>query len=84
MVAPSLIPHKPSDRVKTNRLDATTLARLFRAGDLTTLWVPDPAHEAMRNLIWARMAAVETVRVHKQQVGASLLRHSRVFPRKKS
>jgi transposase len=83
VVAPSLIPRKPSDRVKTNRRDATTLARLLRAGELTAVWVPDPAHEAMRNLVRARTAAVETVRVHKQQVGAFLLRHGRVSPLKK-
>ena len=51
VTAPSLIPRKPSDRVKTNRRDATALARLLRAGELTAVWVPDPAHEAMRNLI---------------------------------
>lgn len=83
VVAPSLIPRKPSDRVKTNRRDATTLARLLRAGELTAVWVPDPAHEAMRNLVRARTAAVETVRVHKQQVGAFLLRHGRISPLKK-
>jgi transposase len=84
VVAPSLIPRKPSDRVKTNRRDATTLARLLRAGELTAVWVPDPAHEAMRNLVRARASAVETVRVHKQQVSAFLLRHSRIFPRRKN
>jgi transposase len=84
VVAPSLIPRKPSDRVKTNRRDAISLARLLRAGELTAVWVPDPAHEAMRNLIRSRTAAVETVRVHKQHVSSFLLRHSRIFPRKKN
>lgn len=84
VTAPSLIPRKPSDRVKTNRRDATALARLLRAGELTAVWVPDPAHEAMRNLIRSRTAAVETVRVHKQQVSALLLRHGRIFPRRKT
>lgn len=84
VAAPSLIPRKPSDRVKTNRRDATALARLLRAGELTAVWVPDPAHEAMRNLIRCRTAAVETVRVHKQQVSAFLLRHARIFPRRKT
>jgi len=51
VVAPSLIPKKPGDRVKTNRRDATTLARLHRAGELTSVWVPDAAHEAMRDLV---------------------------------
>jgi len=83
VIAPSLIPRKPSDRIKTNRRDAISLARLLRAGELTAVWVPDPAHEAMRNLIRSRTAAVETIRVHKQQISAFLLRHSRIFPRQK-
>jgi transposase len=45
MVAPSLIPRRPGERVKTNRRDATTLARLHRAGELASVWVPDAAHE---------------------------------------
>lgn len=49
--APSLIPRKPGDRVKTNRPDAVSLARLLRAGELTAVWVPDESHEAMRNLV---------------------------------
>ena len=57
MVAPSLVPRKPGDRVKTNRRDAVTLARLHRAGELTAVWVPDPTHEAMRDLIRAHTAA---------------------------
>jgi transposase len=50
VVAPSLIPKKPSDRIKTNRRDAISLARLLRAGELTAVWVPDTAHEALRSL----------------------------------
>ena len=57
MVASSLIPSRPGDRVKTNRRDATTLARLHRAGELTPVWVPDAAHEAMRDLVRARATA---------------------------
>lgn len=83
VVAPSLIPRKANDRIKTNRRDATGLARLLRAGELTSVWVPDPAHEAMRNLIRSRTAVVETIRAQKQHVGAFLLRHSRIFPRHK-
>src|SRR5579859_7110306 len=64
VVAPSLIPRKASDRVKTKRRDAISLARLLRAGELTAVWVPDPGHEAMRNLIRSRAATVETIRVH--------------------
>ena len=82
--APSLIPKKPSDRVKTNRRDALTLARLWRAGELTAVWVPDTAHEAMRNLVRARAATVKDVGLKKRQVSAFLLRHSRIFPRKKN
>lgn len=84
VVAPSLIPRRPGDRVKTNRRDATTLARLLRAGELTAVWVPDPVHEAMRNFVRARTAAVETVRVHKQQVNAFMLRHGRTAPVRKA
>ena len=50
VAAPSLIPKKPGDRVKTNRRDAVGLAKLSRAGELTAVWVPDERHEAMRDL----------------------------------
>jgi transposase len=70
--------------VKTNRRDAVALARLLRAGELTPVWVPDESHEAMRDLVRARAAAVETLRVHRQQVSAFMLKHSRIFPRKKA
>ena len=59
VVAPSLIPKKPGDRVKTNRRDALNLAKLLRAGELTAVWVPDARHEAMRDLMRAREAAVD-------------------------
>jgi transposase len=84
VVAPSLIPRKPGDRVKTNRRDAIGLARLLRAGELTSVWVPDEGHEAMRDLVRARAAAVETQRVHRQQVGSFMLKHGRVYPRPKA
>ena len=58
MVAPSLIPRKPGDRIKTDRRDAINLAKLHRAGELTAVWVPDQAHEAIRDLVRARLAAV--------------------------
>lgn len=83
VVAPSLIPRKPGDRVKTNRRDAVSLARLLRAGELTAVWVPDECHEAMRDLVRARAAAVETLRVHRQHVSAFMLKHGRIFPRKR-
>jgi transposase len=82
VVAPSLIPRKPGDRVKTNRRDAVGLARLLRAGELTAVWVPDESHEAMRDLVRARAAAVETQRVHRQQVSSFMLKHGRAFPQK--
>ena len=46
VVAPSLIPRKPGERIKTDRRDANKLAKLHRAGELTAVWVPDQAHEA--------------------------------------
>ena len=79
VVAPSLIPRKPGDRVKTNRRDAVTLARLHRAGELTRVWVPDTIHEAVRDLVRAREAAAEDRRKKRQQLLAFLLRQGRIF-----
>ena len=79
VVAPSLIPKKPGDRVKTNRRDAIGLARQLRAGELTAVWVPDSRHEAMRELTRARGAAVEDARQKGQQVSAFLLRLGRHY-----
>src|SRR3954469_25168052 len=59
VIAPSLVPKRPGDRVKTNRRDAVTLARLLRAGELTAIWVPDEVHEAVRDLVRARDAAAQ-------------------------
>ena len=50
VVAPALIPRKAGDKVKTDRRDAMMLAQMLRAGQLTAVWVPDEAHEAMRDL----------------------------------
>jgi transposase len=83
VVAPSLIPRRPGDRVKTNRRDALSLARLLRAGELTAVWAPDERHEAMRDLVRARSAAFD-LRVKRQQTGAFLLRLGRVYPGKKT
>jgi transposase len=58
VVAPSLIPMKAGDRVKTDRRDALMLAKLHRAGELTAIWIPDAAHEAMRDLVRARATSV--------------------------
>jgi transposase len=84
VVAPSLVPVRAGNRVKTNRRDAVTLARLHRAGELTAVWVPDPTHEAMRDLVRARTAAMETVRRARQQLQGFLLRHGRVFTGRKA
>jgi transposase len=75
---------RAGDRVKTNRRDAIGLAKLLRAGELTPVWVTDEGHEAIRNLVRARTAAVETQRVHRQQVSAFMLKHGRVFPWKET
>jgi transposase len=80
VVAPSLIPKKPGDRVKTNRRDAVSLAKLLRAGELTAVWVPDRHHEAMRDLTRAREAAVTDLRSKRQQVSAFLLRQGLHYP----
>lgn len=61
MVAPSLIPMKAGDRVKTDRRDAAMLAKLHRSGELTAVWVPDAAHEAMRDLVRARVTAMRVL-----------------------
>ena len=58
VVAPSLIPKKATDRVKTDRRDADQLARLYRAGELTAIHVPDQEDEAVRDLVRARTSAV--------------------------
>ena len=70
VAAPSLIPKKPGDRVKTNRRDAVGLAKLLRAGDLTAVWVPDERHEAMRDLSRAREAAQKDLQGKRQQVSS--------------
>ena len=80
VVAPSLIPKRPGDKVKTNRRDAMSLAKLLRAGELAPVWVPDPRHEAMRDLTRARDSAVMDLRSKRQQVSAFLLRQGRPYP----
>ena len=80
VIAPSMIPRKSGERQKTDKRDAASLAVLHRGGLLTAVWVPDAAHEAMRDLIRARLAAVRAVRAARQQLSAFLLRHERVYP----
>ena len=74
VVAPSLIPRRAGDRVKTDRRDAASLARLHRAGELTAVWVPDAGHEAIRDLVRARLDAVHALRRARQQLSGFLLR----------
>jgi len=83
VVAPSLIPKRPGDRVKTNRRDAVNLAKLLRADELTAVWVPDGRHEAMRDLTRARETAMLDLRKKRQQVSAFLLRLERPYPESK-
>ena len=80
VVAPSLIPSKPGDRIKTNRRDAENLARLLRAGELTSVWVPDERHEAMRDLSRARETAVDDLKRKRQQISSLLLRLGLHYP----
>lgn len=84
VVAPSLIPRRSGDRVKTNRRDAQSLARLLRAGELTAVWVPDETHEAARDLVRTRAMAIEDYRRKRQHVTSFLLRHGRVYESKAS
>lgn len=79
VVAPSLIPRRSGERIKTNRRDAVTLARLHRAGELTGVWVPDGVHEAVRDLVRTREAAADELRRKRQQLLSFLLRHSRIY-----
>jgi transposase len=74
VVAPTLVPVKAGDRVKTNRRDAEKLARCYRSGDLTPVWVPDAAHEALRDLVRAREAAKKDQLRARHRLGKFLLR----------
>src|SRR2546425_1440842 len=74
VVAPSLIPRKPGDRVKTDRRDAVTLARLLRSGDLSSIYVPTVDDEAIRDLSRAREDAVRDLKRSKVRLKAFLLR----------
>jgi transposase len=80
VVAPSLIPRRPGDRVKTNRRDCLSLAKLLRAEELTAIWVPDAAHEAMRDLVRARSAAHGDLNRCRQRIGGFLLRQGIRYP----
>lgn len=75
VVAPSLIPIRAGERIKTDRRDARKLARLHRAGELTAVHVPDVNDEAMRDLCRARTDAVQDLRRSRAQLKAFLLRN---------
>jgi len=77
VVAPTLVPVKAGDRVKTDRRDALKLARSYRAGDLTAVWVPDAEHEALRDLVRAREAAKKDQLRARHRLGKFLLRQGR-------
>jgi transposase len=80
VVAPSRIPREPGDRVKTDRRDAKKLAVMYRAGMLTAVWVPDAAHEALRDLVRAREAAKKDELRARHRLGKFLLRSGRRAP----
>lgn len=84
VVAPSLVPAKPGDRIKTNRRDAENLAKLLRAGELTAVWIPDERHEAMRDLSRARETAIDDLKRKRQQISSLLLRLGLHYPGKKT
>jgi transposase len=75
VVAPSLIPKKPGDRVKTDRRDARQLARLMRSGDLTPVYVPAVDDEAIRDLSRAREETLRDLQAAKLRLKAFLRRH---------
>jgi transposase len=79
VAAPSLIPQRAGDRIKTDPRDACSLARLLRAGELTAVWVPDERQEAMRDLTRAREDAKHAETHARQRLGAFLLRHDQRF-----
>jgi transposase len=79
VAAPSLIPKRPGNRIKTDRRDALALARLLRMGELTAVWVPDPHHEAVRDLVRCREDVKQAERRCRQRMCGFLLRHGRHY-----
>jgi transposase len=84
VVAPSKIPRRPGERIKTDRRDALNLAGLARAGELTSVTIPDERDEAMRDLSRARLDAVRARLKARQQLKALMLRHGRRYNGKTS
>jgi transposase len=83
VTSPAMIPKRNSVRIKNDRRDALKLARLFRAGELTGIYVPDPEDEAVRDLARTRNDARVAERKAKQRLNSFLLRHNFVYPGKK-
>lgn len=81
VIAPSLIPRRPGDRIKTDRRDARKLARLYRAGELTTIRVPNREEEAARDLLRCREVLVQDTTRRKHRIQKFLLRHGRAWTR---
>lgn len=79
VVAPSLVPMKSSNRVKTDRRDARRLAHFLRSGDLTTIWVPDEHTEALRDLERARDDAKNSEKTARHQLSKFLLRQGHIY-----
>jgi transposase len=77
VIAPTLAPMKAGDRVKTDRRDAERLARSYRSGDLTAVWVPDEGSESLRDLVRAREAAKQDQLRARHRLGKFLLRTGR-------
>jgi transposase len=84
VVAPSLVPSRPGDRVKTDRRDSESLSRFHRSGELTPVWVPDQEQEAIRDLTRAREDMKAMERQVRQRLSAFLLRHDKIYASGKS
>jgi len=84
VVAPSMIPRRSGDRIKTDRRDAINLVRLFRAGELTGIYVPAPEDEAIRDLIRCRDDMKRFERKARQRLLSFLLRHGHQYSGKKN
>ena len=84
VIAPTLIPKKAGERIKTDRRDAAKLARCYRAGELTPIWIPDQAHEALRDLVRAREAAKHDQHRARQRLSKFLLRTDKKPPQASS
>ena len=82
VTSPAMIPKRKSVRIKNDRRDALTLARLYRAGELTGIYVPDPEDEAIRDLVRARNDARLAEHKARQRLNSFLLRNNLIYPRK--